>query len=139
MKNVRKLRFLPSASSKPKKEKWIKLEVRAKAVKDHPDLFDLDDEVNQTRKKVRELEKKLEKKPRQDSSRRSHTRDILPLEDDARHDSADYDKPDFELTLSEKSSLRRERFKQVISTLLFVLLSLAFGLWSLNFLLERIG
>ena len=142
MKNVRKIRFLPSASSKAKKEKkdkWIKLEVRAKAVKDHPDLFSLDDEVNQTRKKVRELEKKLEKTPRHGSSRRSHTRDILPMEDDARHDSADYDKPDFELTLSEKSSLRRERFKQVVGTLIFVLLSLAFGLWSLNFLLERIG
>jgi len=139
MKNVRKMRFGLSASSAAKQEKWIKHEVRAKAVKDHPDLFSIDDEVTQVRDKVRALEKKIVSKPRRDATRKFRERDILPMEDDSRHDSSRFHKPDFELTLSEKSELRRERFKQVLSTLIFVAFSLAFGLWALNFLLERIG
>lgn len=139
MKNVRKMRFGSPASSATKKEKWIKHEVRAKAVKDHPDLFNLDDEVTLVRNKVRDLEKKIVKNPRRDATRKFRERDILPMEDDARQDSSAYDEADFELTLSEKSNLRRERLKQVVGTLVFVILSLAFGLWSLNFLLARIG
>ncbi len=139
MKNVRKMRFGSSASSAAKQEKWIKHEVRAKAIKDHPDLFSLDNEVTQVRDKVRALEKKIVNKPRRDTTRKFRERDTLPMEDDSRHDSSAYDEPDFELTLSEKSELRRERLKQVVGTLVFVALSLAFGLWALNFLLARIG
>lgn len=139
MKNVRKMRFVSSASSAAKQEKWIKHEVRAKAVKDHPDLFSLDDEVTQVRDKVQALEKKIVSKPRRATTRKFRERDVLPMEDDPRQDKSAYLERDFDLTLSEKSELRRERLKQVIGTLVFVALSLAFGLWSLNFLLERIG
>lgn len=139
MKNARKMRFGFSASSAAKQEKWIKHEVRAKAIKDHPDLFDIDDEVTQVRNKVRALEKTIVSEPRREASRKFRERDILPMEQDTRSDSSTYNKRDFQLSLSEKSELRRERFKQVISTLLFVAFSLAFGLWALNFLLERIG
>lgn len=139
MKNVRKMRFGFSASSAAKPEKWLKHEVRAKAAKDHPDLFNLNDEVTQVRDKVRALEKKIVSNPRRDAIRKFRERDILPMEDDHRRDDSAFHKPDFELTLSEKSELRRERVKQVVGTLLFVALSLAFGLWALNFLLERIG
>lgn len=139
MKNVRKMRFSLSTSSTDKKEKWIKHEVRAKAVKDHPDLFNLDDEVTQVRDKVRALEKKIVKHPRRSTIRNHREPDILPMEDDVRQESSAYEEANFELTLSEKSNLRRERIRQVLGTLLFVAFSLAFGLWALNFLLARIG
>ena len=137
MKNIRKKRFSFRSNSSPKpKEKWIKHNVRTKAVKDHPELFSLDDEVNQVRDKVRDLEKKIISKPSRDAQSRWRNRDILPM-DEPREADRDFNTED--LTLSEKAELRRERMKQVLGTLVFVIISLAIGLWALNFLLARIG
>lgn len=137
MKNIRRSRFSRriKTSGDQKKTSWIKHNVRAAAVKDHPDLFggELDQQVDSVKSKVRELEQKIAGTPRREAERRIRDRDILPMDH-----SEPTEPEELGMTFSERKELRNDRIRQTAGTLVLVVIALAFGIWALNYLLERL-
>ncbi|QQL43847.1 hypothetical protein [Sulfuriroseicoccus oceanibius] len=136
MKNIRRSRFSTRLKTKSNQQKtsWIRHDVRASAVKDHPDLFNIDDEVDKVRSKVRELEQKIAGAPTREAERRIRERDLLPMDDEplpSRHVEGG-------LRYSERNQRRNDRIKQALVTLLMVAGSLAFAGWAISYLLDQL-
>jgi len=135
MKNIRRSRFSSRLKTKSAQQtSWIRHDVRASAINNHPDLFNLNEEVDKVRSKVLELEQQITSAPSREAERRIRERNLLPMDDEplpSRHLEGG-------LRYSERNQRRNERIKQTVVTLIMVAGSIAFAAWSINYLIEQL-